>query len=174
MSNNTTYHACKKVFYIGVLLSLCLLTNQVAAIEYDSPEKDEKLRKQTISHEEMITLTNEFMKQLVQETDDKYKVVHFDTKEALIDSFDHMATREVTTKYIDFYYEELNDGLYIIPTETPPWFIEENAYDMIQSNEDQVEVVQENQTDLYGQYKITYEFTFDHHNGWRITKISYE
>lgn len=174
MNNKKTFNACKRILYMGVLLSLFLLTNQAAATEYNEPEKEGNLTKQTISHEEIIELTKVFMEQLVQETDDDYKVVHFDTKEGLFESFDHIATREVTAEYIDFYYEEADDGLYIIPTETPPWFIEENDYDMIQLNEDQVEMIQVNQTDLYGQYKITYEFTFDHQKGWKITKINYE
>lgn len=161
----------KWVFYMGVLLSLFLFTYQVAAIEYEASDSEEKLDEQTITHEEIIVLTDKFMEQLVQEIDDDYRVVHFDTKEALESSFDDIAMREVTVEYTDFYYEETADGLYILPTETPPWFIETNDYHVIQLNKGQVKVVQENETHLYGQYTITYEFSFEDKEHWKITNI---
>lgn len=172
MRNDKNIGKMKWIFYMGVLLSLFLFTYQVAAIAYEGPNNEDDLENQTITHEEITALTDKFMKRLVQEVDHDYKVVHFDTKEALEVSFSDISKREVAAEYIDFYYEETVDGLYILPTETPPWFIEKNDYDVIQLDEDRVEVVQENETDLYGRYKITYEFSFDNNDGWKITKIN--
>lgn len=169
MRINTDVNKIKLIFYISILLSLFLFTYQVAAFEHQD-DTEEASGDQTITHEEIVGLTDKFMEQLVQEIDEDYRVVHFDTKEALEASFDHIAKREVTAEYVDFYYEETADGLYILPTETPPWFIKENDYNVIQLKKDQVEVIQENQTDLYGAYTITYEFSFDV-DGWKITKI---
>lgn len=170
MRINKSFRKFKWIVYTSILLSLFLFTYQVAAIENEEPASKEKSEDQTITHEEIIALTDKFMEQLVQEVDEDYRVVHFDTKAALEASFDHIANREVIAEYVDFYYEETADGLYILPTETPPWFIKENDYNVIQLNKDQVEVVQENQTDLYGAYTITYEFSFDD-DDWKITKI---
>lgn len=172
MRTYTNIHACKWIFFLIILLSLSIYTYQVAAVGNEQTANKEDSQDQTISHGKIVTLTDQFMNQLVQEIDDDYKVIHFDTKKALIASFDDIAKREVVVEFIDFYYEETPDGLYIVPTETPPWFIENNDYDVIQLNTNQVEVVQENETDLYGQYIITYEFTFDDNDGWKITKIN--
>lgn len=171
MRINKNFHTFKWIFYISILLSLFLFTYQVAAIEYEGPDNREKSDDHMITHEEIVQLTDKFMEQLVQEVDDDYKVIHYDTKEDLETSFDDIAIREVTEEYTDFYYEETTDGLYILPTETPPWFIEKNDYHVIQLNENQVEVVQENETALYGQYKITYELTFGDKDRWIITNI---
>ncbi len=174
MRINKNIRTFKWCLYISILLSLFLFTYQVAAIEYEYKDSDSQETSvgQTITHEEITELTKQFMDKLVQETDDDYKVLHFDTKEALEASFDNIAKRDVAVEYIDFYYEETANGLYILPTETPPWFIEKNDYDVIQSNHNQVEVVQENEADLYGQYTITYELSFDDNDGWKITKIN--
>ena len=43
---------------------------------------------------------------------------------------------------------------------------------MIQLNGNQVKVIQENETDLHGHYTITFEFTIDAKNNWKITNIS--
>jgi hypothetical protein len=166
------YKKIKWMINFGVLLSLFLFSFQAAAVEYQVPINEEKQEVTTITDEEIIQLTDEFMKLLVQEIDDNYRVIHFNTKEELQLAFDQIASKDVTSEYIDFYYEEKAHGLYIVPTETPPWFIQRNEYNVIQLNHHQVKVVQENQTDLYGSYKISYEFSFEVHDGWKITKIT--
>lgn len=171
MRINKNIWTLKWIFYMSILLSLFLFTYRVFAVEYEEPVHKDHIESQPITHEEIVVLTDKFMEQLVQEVDDHYKVIHFDTKEALMASFDNISRTEVTAEYVEFYYEERSDGLYILPTETPPWFIEKNDYDMIQLNENQVEVIQENETDLYGQYAITFEFTFDHGH-WKISNIN--
>src|SRR5699024_3713368 len=98
----------------------------------------------TLSHEQIITLTDQFMETLVQQTKDNNKVVNYHTKEELLAAFDKISTKEVALTYVDFYYHEDVDGLYIIPTETPPWFNKENDYDMVQLDNNKVKVEQEN------------------------------
>lgn len=171
-NNQNNFRAFKLAFYMSILLSLFLFTYQVAAIEYKDSDVQETSMEQTITHDKIVNLTDQFMDRLVQEINEDYKVIHFDTKEALKSSFDTIANRDVTSEYIDFYYEEKVDGLYILPTEIPPWFIEKNHYDVIQLNGNQVKVIQENETDLYGDYIITYEFTYIHNEDWKITDIS--
>ena len=162
----------KWMLYFSLPLSLFLFTYQVIAIEDINLESKEISTAQMISDEEITNLTNQFMVKLVQEVDENYKVINFDTKESLKASFDHIANRDVINEYIDFYYEETKEGLFILPTELPPWFIEKNDYDMIQLKGNQVKVIQENDTDLYAQYTITFEFTFDGKDHWKITNIS--
>ncbi|WP_067725649.1 hypothetical protein [Oceanobacillus damuensis] len=124
-----------------------------------------------LQHDDVIHLTSTFMDILVQDVDEKYKVKSFDTKEELLDEFEKVTARTTAQEYVDFYYMEEADGMYILPTETPPWFLEENDYDMIKVDDSTVKVVQENYTDLYGDYVLELEFTFD--GDWKITEILY-
>lgn len=124
-----------------------------------------------LSHEEVIALTNGFMDILVQDIDSNYKVNHFDTKEELLTEFEKVTTKETARQLVDFYYMEKADGLYLLPTETPPWFLEENDYDMISKDASTVKVVQDNYTELDGNYQLELEFTFD--TDWKITNIMY-
>lgn len=48
--------------------------------------------------------------------------------------------------------------LYIVPTETPPWFQKENNYERTRLDGNIVEISQQNQTDLYGNYMINIQF----------------
>src|SRR5690625_5708944 len=106
MRINKNFRKFNWIVYMSILLSLFLFTYQVAAIENEEPESKDKSEDQTITHEEITVLTDKFMEQLIQETDDDYRVDHCDTKEAIEASFDDIANREVTAEYIDYYYEE--------------------------------------------------------------------
>jgi hypothetical protein len=124
-----------------------------------------------LTHEEIIALTNRFMDIFVQDIDSNYKVIQFDTKEELLNEFEKITTKETVQQFVDFYYMEKADGLYLLPTETPPWFLEENDYDMIRMDASTVKVVQDNYTELDGDYQLELEFTYD--TDWKITNIMY-
>ncbi|WP_337018547.1 hypothetical protein [Oceanobacillus massiliensis] len=128
--------------------------------------------KPQLTHEDITLLTNKFMDILVQDIDSNYKVNNFDTKEELLNEFSTVTTKEIAQEFVDFFYMEEADGLYILPTETPPWFLETNDYDMIKVNDSTVKVVQDNYTDLDGNYTVEFEFTYD--TEWKITNIAYK
>ncbi|HLR62717.1 MAG TPA: hypothetical protein VK097_09785 [Lentibacillus sp.] len=128
--------------------------------------------KQELSHEQIVSLTGAFMDKLLQETDDSNKVIHYSTKNALLKEFEKIASNEVAAEYVGFYFKERTDGLYIKPTETPPWFQENNDYDMIKQDNNTVLVIQKNKSDLYGTYSVKFEFTWEN-NQWKISNINH-
>lgn len=132
-------------------------------------QKTHVISKKKLSHDKIVSLTNQFMDILVQDLNKHNKVVNFETKDALLNEFEKVTTREVASKYVDFYFTEKADGLYVVPTETPSWFQEKNDYDMIRKDGNVIQVVQQNKNDLYGGYTIKIEFTYD--EKWKITNI---
>lgn len=126
-------------------------------------------KQETISEERLFFLTKEFMNKLVQKIDDDYRVINFNSKEELLDDFEDVMSRDIAKLYVDYYYEEVNNKLYIVPTETPPWFDEEKEYDMIQLNDNQIKVVQENSSVFYDHFIIEIELTLT--DKWKITDV---
>ena len=124
----------------------------------------------SITHDEIVELTDEFMTTLVQDIDSNYKVKNYHNKDSLIKAFSDFTTEEVVRVYVDYYYTEEDDSLYIIPTETPPWFNKQNQYDVVQLEKNKVLVKQENKSELFADYGIDFEFTFANQK-WKITKI---
>src|SRR5699024_423579 len=121
-----------------------------------------------ISEEDILHLTNRFMDEFVQETDDDNKVKNYTNKEELMKAFEDIATNEIVATFINEYYYEENNELYLIPTETPPWFIADEDYDIEKISSDVVTVTQTNSLELYGDYTIIIEFFYD--NGiWKIS-----
>lgn len=135
-------------------------------IEYDINHKQS-----VISHQKIVQLTNQFMDILVQDIDHNNRVINYFTKEELLEQFEMIMSKEAAMPYVDFYYEEKVDGLYIIPTETPPWFNQANDYDMMPINENQIKVTQENNSELYGKYII--ELIFTYKDEWKITEVNH-
>lgn len=125
-----------------------------------------------IQHEEIVQLTEQFMDKLVQKTDDQNRVLDFNNKRQLVNSFQSITTTSLAKNYIDYYYKEYNDDLFIIPTETPPWFMKDQDYEKTVAENGQVHVKQQNKTELYGTYTV--EFTFAQMDGkWKIVNIKH-
>lgn len=126
----------------------------------------------TISHQDIVHLTNEFIEQLVQEIDDDYKVIRYDSKEALLNQFERISSREVASEFVDFYYVEEENDLFIVPTELPPWFVTDQDYEVVQLANNKVKIIQDNTMDLYGDYMIEVVFTFC--DNWKITDVHHQ
>ncbi len=125
----------------------------------------------TPSKKEVHTLTNGFMHILMQETNKKNKLIHYKTKDELAADYQSIISVEAARPYIDVYFKEKPDGLYLNLREGPPWFSKNNRYDMVQLNETRVKVIQKNYMDLYGEYTIVIQLTYE--EDWKITKVKY-
>ncbi|MFC4558600.1 hypothetical protein ACFO3D_10310 [Virgibacillus kekensis] len=131
-----------------------------------------KVSGKNLTHEQIVSLTGGFMDTLVQEIDNQNRVKNFNTKSELLNAFKSITTKEVASKYVDFYFIERANGLFIKPTETPPWFNAANSYEKVEESKNTVTVKQHNVTDLYGSYTINFEFTRTGKQ-WKITDIAY-
>ncbi|WP_188453983.1 hypothetical protein [Virgibacillus oceani] len=165
---------------IAIILPLSFLIQttglqKASAVDYkhvsENQQAGENQTDRKPSQNEVIAISNEFEDLLVQKADNNFKVINYRTKKDLLDSFAEIASRDVAAKYVDFYFNEKQDGLYVVPTELPPWLNEENNYDMIQLEKNKVKVVQTNKSNFYGDYTVAIEFTFD--SKWKITSIVY-
>lgn len=175
----------KWVKYIGIIVTigLCVTFSIQPILAFAGYDKSDEQQVVTVeqeqnkesdadlTHEEIVSLTDEFMDIILQDIDNNYQVIHYETKDELLDEFKNISTYEAAEPYVEFYFDETEDGLYIIPTETPPWFNPDNDYDIISSNKS-ARVIQENETDLDGKYTIQYDFIYEE-DGWKITKIEH-
>ncbi|SEO72350.1 hypothetical protein SAMN04488134_111117 [Amphibacillus marinus] len=119
----------------------------------------------------IIEKTDLFIETLVQEINEDYSVINYSSKEQLYELFDGIATRESVKPYLDFYYQELDDSIYILPTELPPWFVVGVPYEVTESANGTFVVFQETVTDLHGPYKIEIEFAYN--DNWEIIRINH-
>ncbi|RBW71388.1 hypothetical protein [Bacillus taeanensis] len=126
-----------------------------------------KANEQKIEQPPVEELAKEFINRLVQEVDHNYKVKDFTSKQALIDYMSEIVSEDAAEKVVSFYYKEKKDGLYIVPTELMPWFVEENEYKLERLDHQTYQLKQMNESNLYGNYEITIMFTYEHQH-WKI------
>ena len=122
--------------------------------------------------DEVIRVMNGLEDTLKQDADDSYKLKHYATEQELTEAFEAYVTPELAAAFVDYYFRAAAEGVYVIPTQTEPWFQEENEYDMINISNHSVQVVQENENDMVGSYTLVVEMAFQ--NGWKIQDISYK
>ncbi|MRG85217.1 hypothetical protein [Salinibacillus xinjiangensis] len=130
-------------------------------------------KQQELTHETINSISQKFMDTLVQKTDEQYRVTNFQSKEELVQEFRDFASLSLAKEYVDLYYKERNNQLYIIPTETPPWLVKDHEYEISESQDGQATVTQVNSSELYGDYIIEMEFRFNEQNGWVLHKVYY-
>lgn len=115
-------------------------------------------------------LINEFSDRLIVDTDDDYRVKDFKSKEELINNLSEIMNKEVAKDYVDIFYREDTDGVYLVPTEGPLLLNFDLPYELNKKDDTTYYAVQENETVLHGKYKLTILFKYSNEK-WIIEDI---
>ncbi|WP_347549193.1 hypothetical protein ABFG93_17000 [Pseudalkalibacillus hwajinpoensis] len=134
---------------------------------------ENKAEAKTIAVEklEVEKLSDEFINRIVQDTDDQYQVKNFSSEEEINNHLREVASEDLAKKITTSYFEERDGALYIVPTELFPWMNSDNPYELTQLNEYEYQLVQSNQSDLYGSYTIEIKFLYED-NHWIIKNFT--
>jgi hypothetical protein len=164
----------KKILFCLFLIVVSILLGS----SYDTePVTANKIIKINKEKEDFIPpveqLATKFMDQLIQTTDEHYRVKSFHTKDQFITSFIDIAKKEVASKYVEYYYYEEGGRLYVVPTDAPPWFEKDNPYSLMEVSKYSYRLTQENESQLYGKYIIYIDYKYE--NGkWHIENVEYD
>ena len=134
-------------------------------------QTSEEIEEMTLTEEELVQKTEAFINIMMQDLDENYKVKGVSSKQELIEQYNDVVTQEALSPYLDFYFDEHNEGLYVVPTELPPWFMPDRPYEKTQLDNGNIVVEQENKLELYGRYRIRIEFSYE--DDWQIIKIEH-
>ena len=134
---------------------------------------DNKAEAKTIAIEkpDVEMLSSELMNRIIQDTNQSFQVKNFNTKEEINNHLQEVASEDLATNIIDTYYEEREGSLYLIPTELFPWMNSEEPYELNQVNKFEYQLVQSNESDLYGAYTIEINFLYEN-NHWIIKNFT--
>ncbi|TKD69156.1 hypothetical protein [Pseudalkalibacillus hwajinpoensis] len=116
-------------------------------------------------------LSNELINRIMQDSDENFQVENFNTKEEINEHLQEVASEDLATNIADTYYEEREGSLYLIPTELFPWMDNEEPYELNQVNTFEYQLVQTNESDLYGTYTIEINFLYEE-NHWIIKNFT--
>ncbi|MBN8209453.1 hypothetical protein JI666_11915 [Bacillus sp. NTK071] len=116
-------------------------------------------------------LSNELINRIMQDTNENFQVENFNTKEEIKKHLQEVASEDLATNITDTYYEEREGSLYLIPTELFPWMDNEKPFELNQVNTFEYQLVQTNDSDLYGSYTIEINFLYEE-NHWIIKNFT--
>ncbi|MFW5972235.1 MAG: LysM peptidoglycan-binding domain-containing protein [Bacillota bacterium] len=116
----------------------------------------------------IIDLTTKFHDQLIQDTSNDYRVKDFDSKDELIKSLTDIVSSDIAVGYVNSYYYEKDDQLYLIAKDGPIMLKPNLPFQITQVDNSTYEAVQENQNMLYGRYTLTVTISRLNEE-WKIT-----
>ncbi|MFA9559329.1 S-layer homology domain-containing protein [Evansella sp. AB-rgal1] len=102
---------------------------------------------------------DDFRAHLFPETDGN-KVVEYDTKTEFIEHAMKVMSRDLAVSFVDRYYKEQGDGLYVIPKDGPIRILEDHTFQLYRKNEHEFYMTQVLNQDLFGptHLMVSYEF----------------
>lgn len=139
----------------------------------EKPKKDNPEENQTIQKPDYTQIESTFKERLIVETDNQSKVKDFYTKEALVEHLETILATDLAKGYVDRYYHEENDGLYLETQDSPVWLDTEDEFESTKQSEKEYRVVQQGENQLLGEYElmITYQYKEEQ---WKITSREVE
>ncbi|MGP4072966.1 hypothetical protein ACTWQB_10490 [Piscibacillus sp. B03] len=127
-----------------------------------------------LSNEDINQVLNQFMDQLVQETDDQWKVLNYQSLEEYKSSFDQIAERKVVDYFVDEIYYEEGQTLYLKGMDTPPWFDSDQDFNKEQLDDETYRITQDNESDFYGNYRIVIDLKLNENGEPYIINVQYQ
>lgn len=155
-----------------ILLSAYSQEEVVYAEDYSEHFTSTPEKELDMNHSTVVNKMNGLMDTLIQDVDNNYKVQAYDTREGLQQAFEQHTSQSLAEQFVDYYFIEKSDGMYIIPMESPSWFQEENDYDMIKKDENTIQLIQDNYNEMVGEYTLVVDFTFQ--QDWKISGVTYQ
>ncbi|HCX63659.1 MAG TPA: hypothetical protein DHN33_00415 [Eubacteriaceae bacterium] len=96
------------------------------------------------------------------------EIENYQSKEALVSDASKLADQELAREYVDYFYAEREGSLYVVPKEGPAKILPDSPYELNQVDEKTVEVVQEEENELRGAYRLIVEFSYMDEQ-WKIS-----
>jgi len=143
--------------------------------ELKEDQKENKEQKKDLTREEAIAIENEFFYRVLNldTMPGTNEVVDFNSKEELLNYVMEVAGKDLATLFVDNIYEEQAGKLYLIPKGAPPRFLVGSPYEFNKIDEDSYVIIQDEENEMYGPYRLTIEFKYID-GKWKMTDRIFE
>ncbi|WP_163536189.1 hypothetical protein [Gracilibacillus sp. YIM 98692] len=110
---------------------------------------------------------------LFKESAEDHKIESFQSKEEVTQHFQTVMSADLAEWMTDTYFEEKEDGLYVIPKDGPTWLDTEKAFTVETVSDKHVKIIQERNNELVGHGIFTYHAKYLDEK-WIVDEIEYE
>jgi len=159
---------------IVLLLGACSNNNEEEAQE-PAPEPDEQTEEipelEEEEAEEVLQAYEEAYQNVIENAAEDGEVTDFDSLEELQEEFLTFMSEDLAADTADTYFEENEEGsIYIIASEEPVWFDEEETYELKKAEDNLYEVEQEQADNML---IVTYSIFWDEEK-WIVSDVETE
>ncbi|MDL4841854.1 ribonuclease E domain-containing protein [Aquibacillus rhizosphaerae] len=120
--------------------------------------------------EVVLTDYKEAFNKIINNTTDNQMLLEFGTKQDLVEHFKDFMSEDLAQSMTDTYFQEKQDGLYIVPMDAPIFLQEEEPFALSKPDDETATVVQERKNELMGHVKVEYTLT-KNNDSWVIDDI---
>lgn len=152
-----------------LFISLCmiLLTGLTACNQDESAEETETETEEESGEQANDVLDEEQAKQTIKDFREVFmkvinniendgEVKNYQSKEEVKEEFTKYMSDQQADTFLESYFEERNEKLYVIATEAPFWIEEEKDFKLEHITEEQYKITQEIKNELAGHQRVTY------------------
>lgn len=144
--------------------------------ETESDEAQEEEEVPALTEDKAVQVLNDYrttFMEVVENTDDEGALENYETKEELKSDFRTVMSESLAESYMSTYFEEEDGALFVVATEAPVWFEEDQDYSFEQISDTEFEIIQEQSNNLIGNMKMTYVLTLENEN-WIVSEVRSE
>lgn len=158
---------------IVLLLGAC--SNNDEEAQEPAPEPDEQTEEipelEEEEAEEVLQTYKEAFQNVIENAAEDREVTDFNSLEELQEEFLTIMSDDLAADMVDTYFEENEEGpIYIVTSEDPVWFDEEETYELKKTEDDVYEVEQEQTDNLL---IVTYSISWDEEK-WIVSDVETE
>ncbi|WLD91742.1 D-alanyl-D-alanine carboxypeptidase family protein [Alkalihalobacillus sp. AL-G] len=134
----------------------------------EADQKENQDQEQNVQKPNYTKLESTFKERLFPETDDHFKVNDFSTKGALVDHLEEILATDLAKNYVDRFYYEENEGLYLEQQDGPVWLNTNENFQSNKKSDTEYHTVQKGENQLIGKYTLTITYHYKE-DQWKIT-----
>ncbi|MCD8508591.1 MAG: hypothetical protein LRY73_00875 [Bacillus sp. (in: Bacteria)] len=142
----------------------------------DNDKEETKENDDTIPNpdaENVLRDYRETTEAIFESREDDLRIPGFDSKRDMVEHVNSVMSLEHGRWFAETYFEEREDGLFVIPMDGLVYLVEDEAYDVEQLSEREYQVIQERDSEMLGHIKMIYQLVYDGEN-WVVDSVDSE
>ncbi|MBM7660355.1 LysM repeat protein [Bacillus mesophilus] len=147
--------------------------SEIVVVDYSN--ENQKME-DTVPELDVIEVMNEATEtidSIFESASAQHKIPNIESKQELVDYVRSFMSLGFSKWFAENYFEETDEGLYVIPKDGITWLDTESPYKVEEQNEREVKVIQERNTERLGHRNMIYTLRYDGEN-WIVDTIESE
>ncbi|WP_456276426.1 LysM peptidoglycan-binding domain-containing protein [Bacillus sp. AK128] len=147
--------------------------SEIVVVDYVNVDQENEDTVPEVDVAELMTEARETVDSIFESRNDELKIPNIESKQELVDHVRSFMSLGFSKWFAENYFEEKDDGLYVIPMDGITWLDTNTPYIIEELNEREVRVIQERETEMLGHRYMIYTLHYEDDH-WVVDTIESE